>query len=278
MGLPPLLASDLRWWPDERPGPSPTFLVAEDLRERGVLAAFSTRVGGLSRPPYDSLNLGLSVGDDEATVLANRRRLLAGLGLGGVPLAIVYQVHSPSVALVERRLLVPGPPELGRPVAAADGMVTRDEHLVLSVGAGDCAPVLLVDARARVVGAVHVGWRGLAAGVIETGVAALARAGGDPAAAVALIGPAIGPCCYPVGADVQARVSRCYPAAAATARTGAPALDVPGGAAQALRRAGVGEVRTARHCTYHAPGWFFSYRRDGVTGRQAGLVALLPGG
>jgi polyphenol oxidase len=149
--------------------------------------------------------------------------------------------------------------------------------VVLAVLTADCAPVLLADPAARVVGAVHAGWRGLAAGVVEAGVAALAGLGADPGACVGLVGPAIGGCCYEVGLDVRATVGDRYPAALATTRDGRPALDPAAGAAQALERAGIGQVRVAGECSFDLEDRYFSHRRDnGRTGRQAGLIALVP--
>jgi YfiH family protein len=258
----------------------PPLLVADDLLDRGVVAAFSGRSGGTSDGPHHSLNLGLKVGDDLRRALANRRRVATVLGLAGVPWAIARQVHSARVLPVEdARSLGQGPPEAKPPVGEGDGLVTAAPGVVLVVLTADCAPVLLADPAAGVVGAVHAGWRGLAAGVVEEGVAALAALGADPAATVGLVGPAVGGCCYEVGADVRAAVGDRYPAALATTRDGRPSLDPAAAAAAALAAAGLGEVRVAGECTHDLAERFFSHRRDrGVTGRQAGLVALVPGG
>jgi YfiH family protein len=151
--------------------------------------------------------------------------------------------------------------------------------VVLVVLTADCAPVLLADPAAGVVGAVHAGWRGLAAGVVEAGVAAMAELGADPGACVGLVGPAAGGCCYEVGPEVRDAVGSRYPAALASTRDGRPALDPAAGAAQALERAGVAQVRVAGECTIDRDERFFSHRRgQGRTGRQAGIVALVPAG
>jgi YfiH family protein len=254
-------------------------LVAEDLLEAGVVAAFTGRAGGTSAAPYDTLNLALRVGDDLRRALANRRRVATVLGLAGQPWALARQVHSAAILRVDPGRLGQGPPE-GRPVVGeADGLVTAEPGVVLAVLTADCAPVLLADPAAGVVGAVHAGWRGLAAGVVEAGVAAMAGLGAGPAACTGLVGPAVGGCCYEVGPDVRATVGDRYPAALATTRDGRPALDPAAGAAQALQRAGVGQVRVAGECTVDLEERFFSHRRDhGRTGRQAGLIALVPGG
>jgi YfiH family protein len=260
-------------------GAWPPLLVAEDLLGRGVVAAFTGRSGGASAGPYQSLNLGLRVGDDLRRALSNRRRTATVLGLAGLPWAVARQVHSALVLRVDRAGLGDGPPEARPPVGEGDGLVTAEPGVVLAVLTADCVPVLLADPAAGVVGAVHAGWRGLAAGVVEAGVAALAGLGADPAATVGLVGPAVGGCCYEVGADVRAAVGDRYPAALATTRDGRPSLDPATAAAAALAAAGLGEVRVAGECTYDLAERFFSHRRDrGVTGRQAGLVALVPGG
>jgi hypothetical protein len=253
--------------------------VAEDLLEAGVVAAFSGRAGGSSEAPYATLNLGLRVGDDLRRVLANRRRVATVLGLAGRPWALARQVHSATVLRVEPGRLGQGPPEARPPLGEGDGLVTIDPGVLLAVLTADCAPVLLADPAARVVGAVHAGWRGLAAGVVEAGVAAMAGLGADPARCVGLVGPAVGGCCYEVGPEVRDAVGARLPAALATTRDGRPALDPAAGAAQALRRAGVGQVRVAGECTFDLEERFFSHRRDhGRSGRQAGLIALVPGG
>ena len=287
-----------------RPGPPsaadpapawPPVLVAEDLLEAGVVAAFTGRAGGTSEAPYASLNLGLRVGDDLRRVLANRRRVATVLGLAGRPWALARQVHGNRVLAVDAGRggdgpaagpgraeavgLGQGPPEARPPVGDGDGLVTADPGVVLAVLTADCAPVLLADPAAGVVGAVHAGWRGLAAGVVEAGVAAMAGLGADPAGCVGLVGPAVGGCCYEVGPEVREAVGARLPAALATTRDGRPALDPAAGAAEALARAGVAEVRVAGECTFDLEARYYSHRRDhGRTGRQAGLIALVPTG
>jgi polyphenol oxidase len=253
----------------------PPVLVAEDLLERGVVAAFSSRAGGFSAAPYESLNLGLRVGDDLRTTLRNLRRVATVLSVAGLPWATVRQVHGAGVVRARRELLGQGPPEAKPPLAEADGLVTDQPGLVLAVFTADCVPVLLADPAAGVVAAVHAGWRGLAAGVLEAGVEAFAAAGADLAASLALVGPAIGPCCYEVGPEVAEAVGERYPAAAATTREGRLAIDTTAATLQGLERTGVGELRAARECTAHHPERYFSYRRDGATGRQAGIIALV---
>jgi YfiH family protein len=256
--------------------PWPPLLVADGLLERGVVAAFSGRAGGSGQPPYDSLNLDLHVGDEVRAVLRNRRRVATVLGLAGMPWAAVHQVHGNRVVRVTGAALGAGPPEAKPRLADADGMVTTEPGIVLVVLTADCVPLLLADPVNRVVGAVHAGWRGLAAGAVEAGVAAMAAAGADPASTVALVGPAIGGCCYQVGPEVADALAARYPVARSTTRGGQLAVETALAARQALERAGLdpAHVTVAGECTHHLPERYFSYRRDGRTGRQAGLIAL----
>jgi len=254
----------------------PPLLVAQRLLERGVVAAFSGRAGGSGQAPFESLNLHLHVGDEVRTVLRNRRRVATALGLAGMPWATVHQVHGNRVVSATRAALGGGPPEAKRRLDEADGLVATEPGLVLVVFTADCVPVLLADPVNRVVGAVHAGWRGLAAGVVEAGVAAMAAAGADLAATVALVGPAIGGCCYEVGPEVADALGDRYPVARSTTRGGRLAVETALAARQALLGAGLdpGRVTTMGECTHHHPERYFSYRRDGLTGRQAGLIAL----
>jgi polyphenol oxidase len=225
---------------------------------RGV---FTTRAGGVSGPPYDALDLALHVDDDPTAVQENRARLRAALGVER--LAFAEQVHGAVVA--------PAGPE---PAVGADALVTDEPGTALVVLAADCLPVVLADPRAGVVAAAHAGRAGLLAGVLQRTVAAMQERGADPGRVHAVVGPAAGACCYEVPAamadDAEARV----PGVRATTRRGTPSLDLRGGAERVLRAAGVGRVEHVGACTIDDPR-FYSYRRDGRTGRHAG-VAWLP--
>jgi YfiH family protein len=224
------------------------------------LLAFSTRRGGVSPPPFDTLNLGLSTHDDPRSVRANRERLLRALGADPACLATAGQVHGAAVRLAER----PGH------LAACDALLTTQPGLALAVSTADCAPVLLWAPGA--VAAVHAGWRGAARGVASAAVRALAaRAACTPRDVTALIGPCIHPCCYPVGSEVAA----CFPPECLVGRDGATRLDLPRTLTLELQRAGVGACHDVKRCTSCQSEWFFSHRRDGDrTGRQWGLAFL----
>lgn len=231
----------------------------------GAAGWFTTRAGGVSPPPWDSLNLGAHVGDDVVRVRVNAERIVARLGVDGLNLP--EQVHGVGVLVVEA-----AGPGL-RVHGGADALVTRHQKVAIGVVVADCMPVLLADADAGVVAAAHAGRRGLAAGVLQVTVAAMQGLGADPSRISAVIGPSICGRCYEVPAELQDEVTARVPDAASTTRSGTPGLDLPAGASGALARAGVTQVTLPASCTAEDRR-FYSYRRDGVTGRCAGIVML----
>jgi purine-nucleoside/S-methyl-5'-thioadenosine phosphorylase / adenosine deaminase len=207
----------------------------------GGTALFTTRRGGVSRGPFASLNLGVRTDDDAERVRANRERVRAQAGVER--LVQGRQVHGTGIAVDADE------------VREADGQVTTRIGVAAMVLTADCLPVALAGPGA--VGVVHAGWRGLAAGVLEAGVAALGR---GPVAAA--IGPGIGPCCYEVGNEVRAVFG-----------TDGRTLDLKAIAHVRLQAAGVEEIHDCGLCTACRSERFFSHRRDrGLTGRQAGLA------
>lgn len=219
----------------------------------GVRAAFTTRIGGVSSPPYDELNISFRVGDADENARANRAIAGAAVGRDGA-WSVVKQVHG-AVAV---RAGLPGD------LRDADALWTDDPGFTLAVMSADCVPVL-VATHGRV-GLAHAGWRGLVGGIVEAAVEAV---GGAP---VVFAGPAIGPCCYEVGDDV-ARLFRSRFGAGIEAS--GRRLDLWAAAEAAAMQAGASSFRAARVCTSCHPELFFSHRRDrGHTGRQA-LVAVL---
>ena len=223
----------------------------------GVGALCTTRAGGVSPPPYASLNLALHVGDAPARVAANRRRLAALLGPG---VEVAWLEHDPGATVRRAR---PGV------TARGDGLWTDAPGLACAVLTADCLPVLLCDAAGSAVAALHAGWRGLAAGILQAGVAAMGR---PPARLMAWLGPAIGPARYVVGPEVRAAFPGAK-AAFAPAGDGRWHCDLYALARLALAAAGVEAVYGGGACTYDDRR-FYSYRRDGVTGRMASLVWL----
>lgn len=224
----------------------------------GARAAFSTRVGGVSEGPFESLNLGLRTADEREPVRSNRATLAAALGLDPAGVLIGLQVHGAELVWHESAP-VPGPYADGvEPPDEADAQATATPGLVPLVQVADCLPVALAGERG--VAMAHGGWRGLAAGVLAKVAAAVG-------ASAAAIGPGIGPCCYEVGEEVLGAFAA-YEGIACGRM-----LDLGAVASRQLAAAGVTEVSAAGLCTACNPDLFFSHRRDrGVTGRQAGLA------
>lgn len=239
----------------------------------GVLAFGSRRQGGVSLPPWDSLNLGLHVGDDPAHVSVNRDRL-AGLLPAESALVFVDQVHGTEVALAEEAVGRPAP-------VRADALVTSRPGLALVILTADCLPVFFSNAKGTVVGLAHAGWRGLAGGVLENTarrMRELARAQGLDEQLQAAFGPAIGPAAFEVGPEVreafldkEGLASLFFKPAP---RPGKFLANLYGLASLRLGLADVAVSGTCRHCTVAEAKDWFSYRRDGPTGRQASVILI----
>jgi len=238
----------------------------------GALAAFTSRRGGVSAPPYDSLNLGRSVGDDPAAVARNRQLAARACGRPADGIAWMRQVHGTDVAYAagSPAVVTDEGPGLAPEV---DALFTDVPGLALGVLVADCAPVLIADPHAGIVGAAHAGREGMAGGVVPALVRAMTAAGADPARMRAALGPAICGGCYEVPAPLRARIAAAVPQAACRTRKGSPGIDIRSGAAAQLAEAGVRAVHRDPRCTAEAPE-LYSYRRDGRTGRFAGLVWL----
>jgi hypothetical protein len=234
----------------------------------GARLAFTDRWGGVSKPPYDTLNLGGHVGDDQGAVEANRARVAAAFGVPRPNLLFMEQVHGSGVAVVD------GPWAEDESVPRVDALVTANADLALAVLVADCSPVLLTDPGAGVVAAAHAGRVGMAVGVVDAVLDAMASLGADLSRTVARVGPAVCGYCYEVPAGLRAEVAAVVPRAAAVTRRATPALDVPGGVLEQLA-ARVGDAAWVGPCTVESPNCF-SYRRDAVTGRSAGVVRAMP--
>ena len=226
-----------------------------------VRSLITTRNGGVSAGAHASFNLGLRAGDDPAAVTTNRALLREHLPRNPVWLT---QIHGARVVRADE---IREPPE-------ADAAYTRQADTVCAVMIADCMPVLFCDARARVVGVAHAGWRGLSSGVIENTVAAM---GVDAGELLAFLGPAIGPDAFEVGADVRDAFLASEPAASAAFRPhreGKWLADLFLLARQRLARQGVHRIFGGGLCTVRDPARFYSYRRDHTTGRMAALIWL----
>ena len=240
----------------------------------GVQHRFFTRRGGVSAGLYSSLNCGFGSGDQPDNVRENRRRAAAAFDLGEPDLLTVHQIHSADVlAVAQQRWSSPGAPK-------ADAMVTDRPGVVLGVLASDCAPVLLADGDAGVIGAAHAGWKGALGGVVDSTIAAMERLGAQRDRIQAAIGPCIGRCSYEVGPEFPAPFLA-QDAGNATffrpaARAGHFLFDLAGYLAHRLSLAGVAASVTG-HDTLAADQDFFSYRRNtlaGVRDYGRGLSAI----
>lgn len=223
-----------------------------------VHALVTTRAGGVSVGAYASLNLGDHVGDDPAAVAANRALLRRRLPAEPVWLRQVHGTRCVDAAAARD--------------TEADAACARAPNVVCAVLTADCLPLLLCDAGGTAVAAVHAGWRGLATGVVESAVAAMGVPGQD---LIAWLGPAIGPASFEVGDEVRAAFLAHDPAAAAAFvphGAGKWLCDIYLLARQRLERLGVRRLAGAEFCTVRDSGRFFSYRRDGATGRMASLI------
>ncbi|WOX48632.1 peptidoglycan editing factor PgeF [Aeromonas sp. XH] len=232
-----------------------------------VRALSTTRNGGLSEGVFAGLNLGAHVGDEPARVEANRTLLQQAAGVPG-PLNWLNQVHGTAVHPVSREY--GGTPE-------ADAACVREAGLACIVMTADCLPVLFCDRAGTVVAAAHAGWRGLQGGVLEESIAAM---GCEPGEILAWLGPAIGPTAFEVGGEVRdAFMAEQAEAAAAfvpSSSEGKWLADIYQLARLRLARAGVTAVYGGEHCTFSDSERFYSYRRDGQTGRMASIVWLAP--
>jgi polyphenol oxidase len=255
------------------------------LGARGADVIVTTRQGGVSAGPYDSLNLSFSVGDDEAAVLANRHRAAAAMGVRLSDLVFARQVHGGLARVVGAADRGRGTLTLADAIDDTDALVTADPAAVLAVLVADCVPIVLYDPAARVLAVVHAGWRGTAAGVNAAALAAMSSLGARPGSVLAGLGPAIGADRYQVGADVRDAMIGCLGSGAGAVLrpdgTGRWLLDLRAASRALLVRSGVPEsqIHTAAVPTGPDPGLFFSDRTARPCGRFA-LIARMaePGG
>ena len=249
-------------------------LSSAEMLGAGIRHCFFTRRGGHSTGLYDSLNCGLGSGDNPELVMRNRSTAMAALGFSPDHLNILYQVHSSNVVVVT----ADNAPELRNNPPNADAMVTRQPGIVLGILTADCAPVLLADPEAGVIGAAHAGWRGAAAGIVQNTVAEMISLGATPGNIAVSIGPCIAQQSYEVGPDFRAEFSpqdaRFF--AAATKKSHYQ-FNLSGYVKEQVERAGVTRISLIPQDTYQAEEMFFSYRRNTHRGEQdygRGLSAI----
>ncbi|MGV0732942.1 peptidoglycan editing factor PgeF [Mycolicibacter sinensis] len=225
----------------------------------------TTRSGGVSAAPFDSFNLGDHVGDDPAAVATNRARLAKATGLGPDRLVWMNQVHGDRVVVVDE--------PRDTPVDATDALITGVPRLAMVVVTADCVPVLMADARAGVVAAVHAGRVGAQRGIVARALEGMLAAGAQLGDISVLLGPAISGPHYEVPAAMAEEVEAALPGSRTRTSAGTPGLDLRAGITRQLRELGVEAIDADPRCTAADPK-LFSHRRDGRTGRLASLVWL----
>ncbi|EEI78755.1 conserved hypothetical protein, YfiH family [Corynebacterium striatum ATCC 6940] len=225
---------------------------------------FTSRAGGVSSSPYESFNLGDHVGDDPADVVSNRARLQRVLGLDDI--VWMEQLHTNTVTRVDRG-------NADTPVEATDAIITTEKRLGLGVLVADCTPVLLSDVSAGVVAAAHAGRLGARNGIIRNTVEAMLELGATPSTIQVLMGPAASGLNYEVPEAMADDVEKHLPGAKTRTKTGTWGVDVRKGLIRQLMGMGIINIESDPRCTIEDTD-FFSYRREGTTGRQAGVIWL----
>ncbi len=240
-----------------------------------VTAAISVRLGGVSQHPYHWLNLAYHVDDVDASVAENRRRFCAALGIDVRSLIMAQQVHGDRVAIVDESQAGRGACRHADAIPETDAMVTASRSVALAVLTADCVPVLVVDPVREAIGIAHAGWRGTLSMIAAGTVLKMQDAfGTDPADCLIVLGPAIGPCCYTVGADVALQFQHTFPSAACVIEA---RLDLRQAIRTQLTAIGVEtySISSVGGCTACDPALFYSYRGEGGrTGRMMSVIGI----
>ncbi len=250
------------------------FYQFEGWRQIPVKHGVFTRIGGVSDAPFDGLNMGGNVGDTPENVRANHELMYAASGVRGDRACSVWQIHSADVVLAKR------PARNRRWLGTADGLITDQPDLPLTMRFADCTPILLVDRAGGAVGIAHAGWRGTVRGVASATVRAMVNYfGSNPANIYAGVGPAIGPNRYQVGEEVVQAVADHFHTTEGLIqrdlRDGSAYLDLWAANRMDLERAGVGVVEVAEICTAENVHEFYSHRAEhGRTGRFGAVISL----
>lgn len=244
--------------------------------ELGVKAVFSTRSGGVSKLPYSSLNLALHVDDNPEDVLHNREIFLAEMEYSAKDCVVAQQVHGTRVATVTAKDKGLGMLVMTDAIPECDGMVTSNEVGLLCFYA-DCVPLYFYDPPTGTVGLAHAGWKGTAHGIVREVLARIKAAGGAPETCLAAIGPCIGGCCYEVGENVVSVFRENFNKLSMFTKIGQGKykLDLVGANHLLLTAEGISpeNISVAGMCTACFPDSFYSYRREGLTGRMAAFLA-----
>lgn len=240
---------------------NPEFIIPDWPAKPNIKAISSTRLGGVSRAPYNGFNLAEHVDDNTDDVTENRRKLKEYGRLPAEP-CWLQQTHS--------TIVVSANPE--QQSIDADGSVCNQAGVVCVVQTADCLPILLTTNNGNKVGALHAGWRGLCNGIIEKGIAAMMT---QPDQIIVWMGPAIGPNYFEVGEDVFNAYDNTYPGSSQVFKATGDRkwhMNIYEAARQVLHKSGVNQIYGGDHCTYTDEKHFYSYRRDGICGRMASMI------
>ena len=260
--------------------PMVPLLCWEDAESQGVSLAITTRLGGVSRAPYDTLNLGLHVGDRAEDVVVNRERAARAFGVGLDTVVFAHQVHGTNACNVGAAEAGRGATDDAAAIDDTDILVTTSADVTLAILVADCVPMALVDHEARVLAAVHAGWRGTGGGAVNAALRAMADAGGRPERVRAFLGPAVAPSRYQVGDEVRDALAEAVhpsPLAPTVARTDGPGrwlVDLIAANRQQLETAGVPPRQITESGITTANPSLFSDRATRPCGRF-GLLARL---
>jgi len=258
-------------------------LIFENLVQYHEIRHFvSTRTGGFSNPPYDSLNLGFHVGDDPANVLENRKRLAATIGIPLSHFTMARQIHSGNVTIISEEMKGKGCSHPDEAVNATDAMVTNVPDICLTILVADCVPMLFFDPAKRVIGIAHAGWKGTLQGIAQVTIRVMEKVFGcSPQDIVVGMGPSIGPCCYQVGPEVISQAEGTFHTTKEyivnKSEDGKGYFDLRKANLEQLLDAAIERknIEMALKCTCHNPELFFSYRyQKGDTGRFGAGIAI----
>ncbi|NLI90758.1 MAG: peptidoglycan editing factor PgeF [Peptococcaceae bacterium] len=254
------------------------FLTIPGWSQMGVITAFSTRNDGISDDPYSSLNLAFHVADDPVKVLENRKVFLAGLGQPLEKCVAAQQVHGVNVISVSERDLGRGMSELESAIPECDGMVTQDNIGLMGFFA-DCVPLYFYHPQINMVGLAHAGWKGTASNIVTKIMEKITAAGGSAKDCFAAIGPCIGSCCYEIGEDVAQIFREKFHNVIFQTSSGKYRLDLVKANLELFLKEGIlpENISIANLCTSCQSELFYSYRREGITGRMAAFITMRKG-
>lgn len=257
------------------------FYKAWNLDSTGLAKhGFSTRLGGVSKEPYQSLNLALSVEDNSATVIENRKRYASALGIDFERIVVPEQVHSDNVLVISAEDAGRGASDHSTAVPQTDAFITNAPGITLALHFADCCPVFLLDPVNKAIGMAHAGWKGTNSKIVTKTIDAMINEFGTaPSDIQAAVGPCICRCCYDVGEDVASLLYKSFEGDERVLKQSSTTkwrVDLKTANYLLLRRAGIpdSQIAVSEGCTSCTPAEFYSYRREGITGRMGGWICL----